>query len=54
MSNQYLGKEAHVLVNRYAELKDQELYIKEHLSQVKDALFKYALEQEIEIIKGHT
>lgn len=50
--NEYLNEEGVALVNRYAELKDQEKELKAEMEMVKEALIAYALREEVDVIFG--
>jgi hypothetical protein len=41
-----------VLVNKYAELKEKASEIDMEIGRVKEAIFDYAREQQVEVIKG--
>ena len=50
--NEYLSEPGVVLVNRYAELKEQAGEIDEEMTKVKEALIDYAQRQGVTVIKG--
>ena len=54
--NKYLNEEGVVLVNKYAELKaKKDDFVKktdEEISQIKEAIIKYAEKEEVTVIKG--
>ena len=50
--NEYLSEPGVVLVNKYAELKEKASEIEEELGKVKEAIFDYARQEQVEMIKG--
>jgi len=50
--NQYLTEPGVVLVNKYAELKDEAKKIEGEMDKVKEALLDYAARECVEVIKG--
>lgn len=50
--NEYLEEPGVVLVNKYAELRENESTIKEEMQKVKEAIINYSKREEVEIIKG--
>jgi len=50
--NEYLNEPGVVLVNKYAELKEQASEIDEEMEKVKEALIDYARKEQVELIKG--
>ena len=50
--NEYINEPGVVLVNRFAQLKEQDAEIKKEMEQVKEALVEYATREQVEIIKG--
>ncbi len=50
--NEYLSEPGVVLVNRYAELKEQAGEIDEEMTKVKEALIDYVQRQGVTVIKG--
>jgi putative RecB family exonuclease len=50
--NEYLTEPGVVLVNKYAELKEKAADTDRELAKVKEAIFEYAREQQVEVIKG--
>lgn len=53
-ANEYLKEEGVALVNRYAELKDQEKELKAEMEKMKEALIAYAAREDVEVIRGNT
>lgn len=51
-ANEYLKEEGVALVNRYAELKDEEKELKAEMEKVKEALIAYAAREDVEVIRG--
>jgi RecB family exonuclease len=50
--NEYLAEPGVVLVNKYAELKDQAKKIEGEMEKVKEAIIDYAVRENAEVIKG--
>jgi putative RecB family exonuclease len=50
--NEYRQEPGVVLVNKYAELKEKASEIDLEITKVKEAIFDYAREQQVEVIKG--
>jgi putative RecB family exonuclease len=50
--NEYRREPGVVLVNKYAELKEKASEIDMEIGRVKEAIFDYAREQQVEVIKG--
>jgi putative RecB family exonuclease len=50
--NEYRREPGVVLVNKYAELKEKASEIDMEITRVKEAIFDYAREQQVEVIKG--
>lgn len=53
-ANEYLKEPGVVLVNKYAELREQASDIQEELDKVKEAIIDYAKREQVELIKGST
>jgi len=51
-ANEYLNEPGVVLVNRYAELKEQARAIGEEMDKVKEALTEYARRENVTLIRG--
>ena len=51
-ANEFLKEDGVVLVNRYAELKDQEKDLKSEMEKVKEALIAYAVREDCEVVRG--
>lgn len=51
--NEYLKDDGVVLVNRYAELKEQEKELDEEIEKVKEALCAHAEREGLEVIRGN-
>jgi putative RecB family exonuclease len=51
-ANEYLNETGVVLVNKYAELKEQARAIGEEMEKVKEALTEYARRESVTLIKG--
>lgn len=51
--NEYLNEPGVVLANKYAELKEQEVGIKDEMEKVREAILDYARKEEVEVIKGN-
>ena len=50
--NEYLNEPGVVLVNKYADLKNQDVMIENEMGKVKEALLDYARKEELTVIKG--
>jgi len=50
--NEYLNEPGVVLVNKYAQLREEESEIDEEMAKVKEAILDYARREEVEVIKG--
>lgn len=50
--NEYLNEPGVILVNKYAELKEQASEIEEELRKVKEAILDYARREQVEVIRG--
>ncbi len=51
-ANEYLNEPGVVLVNRYAQLKEEASEIGEEMDKVKEAIIDYARREGVEVIKG--
>lgn len=51
-SNEYLSEPGVVLVNKYAVLKSEKEEIENEMNKVKEAIFDYAIKEELDVIKG--
>jgi putative RecB family exonuclease len=51
-ANEYLNEPGVVLVNRYAELREQARAVGEEMDRVKEALTEYAARESVTLIKG--
>jgi putative RecB family exonuclease len=51
-ANKYLSEPGVVLVNKYAQLKDEAKKIEDEMEEVKEALLDYAARECVEVIKG--
>lgn len=52
--NEYLKDDGVVLVNRYAELKEQEKELSGEIEKVKEALYSFAEREGVEVIRGNS
>ena len=50
--NEYLNEPGVVLVNKYVALRDEKAMIEDEMEKVKEAIFDYARNEEVELIKG--
>ena len=50
--NEYLNEPGVVLVNKYAQLREEASEIDEEIAKVKEAILEYARREEVEVIKG--
>jgi hypothetical protein len=50
--NECLSEPGVVLVNKYAELKEQASDIEEEMSKVKEGIIDYARQKKVEVIRG--
>ncbi len=50
--NEYLNEPGVMLVNKYVELKDEGVRIKDEMEKVREAMLDYARKEEVELIKG--
>ncbi len=50
--NEYLNEPGVVLVNKYAQLREEASEIDEEIAKVKEAILDYARREEVEVIKG--
>jgi len=51
-ANEYLNEPGVVLVNKYAQLREEASEIGEEMDKVKEAILDYARREEVEVIKG--